>query len=246
MLTLWRRVALGALSTALAVGASSAARADESTAARRAAAAHDMGRPYTTAELGGGVLALPAAEVCPTSLDECDRGETSVAFGVRNIYRYSAFGIGAGIVFATTLRSDSARGNPDLERDHSRRYFLVEALFRYYALRSDPWEWWFGGTIGGVVVNDSWSVDADREPPEDTAFVGPRSTTIGTEGLALGIAAGGEWTFADNWAFGASARYSNWFLPSEPAFSPTGDVASLSGRVDMFDLILLLGYRIAL
>ena len=95
-------------------------------------------------------------------------------------------------------------------------------------------------------MNDSWSVRADREPVDDVAFVGPRSTTVGTEGLTAGIAGGGEWSFATNLSAGVTLRYMNWFLPGNPGSSPTADVASLSGRVDTFELGLVLGYRIAL
>jgi hypothetical protein len=41
-------------------------------------------------------------------------------------------------------------------------------------------------------------------------------------------------------------RYANWFLPEERKLSPTLDVASLSGRVDMFDFGAAIAYRIAL
>jgi hypothetical protein len=222
-----------------------AARADESSAARRAAAAHERGRPYTMFELGAGLLALPAADVCP-SPDQCGQGETSLAFGLHNLYRYRDIAIGAGIQWATTLRAETAVGAPELERDHSRRYFLVEAQFRYYGVRASSWELWGGATLGGVVVSDFWSVKADREPYSDTAFVGPRAATIGTEGLAAGVAIGAEWTFASNWSFGTQIRYSSWFLPSEPERLPTGDRASLADRVDMIDLGLMLAYRIAL
>ena len=40
-------------------------------------------------------------------------------------------------------------GDPALQRDHSRRYFLVEGLFRYAFFRDDSWETWVGGG-GGV------------------------------------------------------------------------------------------------
>lgn len=240
------RFALFAAALSLGLLAASEARADESTAARRAAAAREQGNPYTMVEVSLGLLTLPGANVCIASLDRCEQGETSLAAGIHNIYRGGPFGIGAGIVWATTLRNDLAKGVPELERDHSRRYFLVEALFRHYAIRSASWEWWVGTTFGGVVVNDSWSVKADREPYADTAFVGPRAATVGTEGLASGLAGGGEWTFASNWSLGATLRYSMWFLPEIPERSPTGDFASLSGRVDMFDFGLLLSYRIAL
>jgi hypothetical protein len=219
---------------------------DISRASQRAAIARELDRPYTMVEVSAGLFALPAAEVCPTSLDRCVTGETSLALGIRNFYRTGPFAIGAGIMWATTLGADSARGDPSLERDHTRRYFLVEGLFRYSFYRSQDWEVWAGGGAGGIIVNDSWSVLADREPPEDTAFVGPRTTTVGTEGFTLGAGAGADYLFAENWSIGATLRYMNWFLTGDPEFSPTGDVASLSGRVDTFELSVLLAYRIAL
>jgi hypothetical protein len=218
---------------------------EETTASRRAAAAREKDRPYMMAELGAAILSLPAAEVCIT-LDSCEDGETSVGVGIQNIYRYRSIGFGAGIRWATTLRSDAAEGAEELERDHSRRYFFVEGQFRYYAIRQASWEWWVGGTIGGVVVSDSWSVKAYREPYTDTDYVGPRAVTIGTEGLATGLALGTEWAFAANWSLGVQARYSIWVLPGEREESPTGDSASLSGRVDMIDLNLVIAYRIAM
>jgi len=233
----------------------SSARADEDTAgARRATADRQQNRPFMMAELGAGLLTLPAADVCIRSVDDCVQGESSLGVGIQNLYRFQSFAVGAGITFASTLRSDAALGNDDLdgdgqsdlERDHSRRYFLVEGQFRYYAFSRGSWELWLGGTFGPVIVNDSWSVKADRDPYADTAFIGPRAATIGTEGLAAGIGAGAEWRFAANWSFGTTLRYASWFLPSEPELSPTGDVASLKGRVDMFLFGLAIAYRIAL
>lgn len=213
-----------------------------------------MDRPYGMAELGVGLLTLPAADVCIKSVTDCEQGETSLGIGIQNLYRFRRFAVGAGIQFATTLRSDAARGDvdlnndgePDIGRDHNRRYFLVEALFRYYGFRSGSWEWWLGGTFGAVIVNDSWTTKADREPYSDTAVVGPRAATIGTEGLTSGVAVGGEWSFASNWSFGTGLRYASWFLPDTPERSPLGDIASLSGRVDMFDFHVAIAYRIAL
>jgi len=228
--------------------APAAARADETTATSRAAAARERSRPHTLVELNTGFLMLPGALVCPQTIDPdtCKRGEFSLAFGIQNIWRWRAFGFGGGIQWATTLRTDAALGDPKLERSHSRRYFLVEAQARYYFISRKAWEFWAGATIGGIVVNDSWSVKADREPYADTAFVGPRGATIGTEGLTLGACIGGEWSFATNWSLGPSLRYSNWFLPSTRVQSPTLDVASLSGRLDMIDVGLRVAYRIAL
>ena len=238
--------ALAAITLVIGLSAAGKAEADETAQARRAAAARERGRPYTMAELSAGFLALPAAQVCLTSLTNCSRGEFSLALGIHNLYRYRAFGFGAGIEWATTVRSDSARGAEELGRDHSRKYFLVEGQVRYYFVQRAAIEWWGGATLGGVVVSDSWSVNADRTPYADTALAGPRAATVGTEGLTAGIAGGFEWSFARNWSWGMKLRYSSWFLPEERKLSPTLDVASLSGRVDMFDFGAAIAYRIAL
>lgn len=242
-------LAVALLAVALpAVALSTAARADDDTAGRRATTAREHNRPHTLFELNTGFLMLPGAQVCPLSIDPatCKRGEFSLAIGIHNLYRYHAWGFGGGIQWATTLRTDAAAGDAVLLRAHSRRYFLFEAQVRYYFISTKAWDWWAGTTLGGVVVNDSWSVIADRVPYADTAFVGPRAATLGTEGLAVGLCAGGEWTFAGNWSLGPTLRYSNWFLPSARLVSPTKDVASLVGRLDMFDVGVRLAYRISL
>lgn len=239
--------ALTAVGLALGLSLAPAlARADESSSAsRRARADRELDRPHMMAELGTALLTLPAAEVC-TTVNTCEDGETSLGFSIQNIYRRNAVAFGAGIRWATTLRSDAAEGAEALERDHSRRYFFVDAQFRYYAIRQSSWEWWVGGTIGGVVVSDSWSVKEDRDPYADTDFVGPRGSTIRTEGFETGLGLGTDWAFASNWSFGAQLRYSIWILPFEREESPTGDSASLKGRVDMIDLGLVITYRIAM
>jgi hypothetical protein len=238
--------ALATIAAASSLLSAASARADDSTAARRAAAAREMDRPYTMAELSTGFLALPAANVCIRSLTDCDRGEFSLAVGLHNLYRYHNFGLGAGILWATTVRNDVARGAPAIEREHARRYFVVEVQGRYYFVRRTSWDVWTGINVGGVIVNDSWTAKADREPYADTAFIGPRATTLGTEGFSIGLGIGVEWSFARNWSFGTGLRYSNWFLPGERKVSPTLDVASLSGRQDTFDVGLRFAYRIAL
>ncbi|HVY48020.1 MAG TPA: hypothetical protein VHB21_19165, partial [Minicystis sp.] len=180
------------------------------------------------------------------TLNNCQQGEASLSLGIHFLYRDREWGLGAGIEWATTLRTDAARGDASLERQHSRRYFLVEGQFRYYPVRRGAWEWWTGATLGGVVVNDSWSEMADRSPPSDADIQGPRAATLGTEGLAAGVGTGLEWVFLRNLSLGADLRYESWFLPTTRNILPTGDVASLSGRVDMFELGLLVAYRIAL
>ncbi len=203
--------------------------------------------PHTVFQLGVGLLALPAAEVCPT-LASCEPGETSVAIDIRSLGRYGDFGFGAAITWAFGLGTDAARGDFDgsLGREHARSYFQVEGQFRYYLPTFRAWEWWAGAHLGGVVVNDSWSTLADREPYADTDFVGPRAMTLATEGFVFGVGAGGHWRFADNWIFGTRFRYSNWVLPAQRELTPIGDTASLAGRIDIFDFGLVGGVRLSL
>jgi hypothetical protein len=227
--------------------AASPARAENTTmTARRAYAARLKDQPYTTVEVGTGLLALPAATVCPNLTTQCSTGEISFGVGIRNLYQFGPFGVGAGIIWGTTLRSDDARGSDDLLREHARRYFLVEGLFRYSLLQSEEAEAWVGGGLGLVTIRDVWTVDSDRSPPSDTQFVGPDALDIRTEGLTVSAAGGGSWYFADNFSLGGLLRYGNWVLPFEPETSPLGDVASLSGRVDMIDFQITAAYRLAL
>lgn len=228
------------------VAPSEAAAQDTSVSARRAAAARERGLPHTVFEVGVGFLALPAAEVCPRSIDECSTGEISLGLGIRNLYQFGAFSVGASVIWATTLRSDEARGQPELEREHGRRYFLVEALFRYAFVQADNAEAWLGTALGLVTIRDAWTVLADREPENEVKFVGPDSLSISTEGLTASIMAGGSWIFAENFSLGGLFRYGNWIMPFEPDTTPLGDVASLSGRVDVFELTTTLAYRLAL
>jgi hypothetical protein len=238
--------AAAALGVALALSTPARAQTQESAAARRAAAAHEMDRPHTMVALSGGLQVLRAQ--CAQFWEDCEqKGELSASLGLYNQYRMGPFAVGAGIVWSNSLLSDAARGAANLDREHNRSYFLVDAQFRYYALRSATFgEWWGGLTLGGVVVKDAWTVKADRDPYADTDFVGPRAATLATEGLAAGLAVGMEWSLFPNISVGASLRYASWFLPRQPVPSPTMDVASLSGRVDMIDLGLVLAYRVAL
>ncbi len=242
-----RCVTVGSMVGVIALGSMArSADADDSRGATRAVAARERGRPYTMVEVSVGTLALPAAKVCPTGLNQCSRGEVSLALGIRNIYEFGRFGVGAGVVWATTLRNDTARGAAELERDHARRYFLIEGMFRYMFAQGPRWEFWAAANVGGVGVSDSWTVKADRKPLAGVSFLGPKASTIGTEGLAVGAGFGGAFIVIQNLSVGGHLRYENWILPSSPKINPTGDVASLSGRLDIFDLGFDIAYRLSL
>jgi hypothetical protein len=235
------------LFAALALGPASEARAEDTSRAEgRAVAARERGLPITVVELDAGLLALPAAEVCFGSLENCSTGEISLSLGLRNFYQFGRFWIGGGIVWGTTLRSDDARGAPELEREHSRRYFLVEPHFRYSFIHTSIAEAWVGTSLGMVSVRDAWTVAAQRDPVSQVKFVAPEALVVGSEGVAVSVSAGGSYIFADNFSIGGRFRYGNWVLPGEPSTSTLGDLASLSGRVDVFELTTMLAYRLAL
>ncbi len=197
--------------------------------------------------LGGvGLLALPVAELCPFEQTNCEPGEAGLAFSLHALGEVYDFAFGAGITFAFGLRPGEAV-DPDgsLGREHARSYFTIEGLFRYFLPSLGAWHWWVGGSLGMAIVNDSWSTTADRDPYDDTAFVGPRASTLATEGLTVGIGIGGHWLFTEHWLFGTHLGYSNWILPSRSE-TPFGDSASLSGRIDVIEAGATIGFRIPL
>jgi hypothetical protein len=196
---------------------------------------------------GVGLLALPAADVCPFNATNCEPGETGLALSLRALGEIYDFMFGGGITFAFGLRSSEAV-DPDgsLQREHSRSYFLVEGQFRYLLPPLSKWHWWVGASGGVAVINDAWTTIGDREPPADTAFVGPRAVTLSTEGGTVGISAGGHWMITDHWLFGTQVKYANWILPGERATTPVGDSASLAGRIDVLEVGLFGGFRIPL
>jgi hypothetical protein len=204
--------------------------------------------PHTTFQFGLGLLALPGAEVCAISPEQCEPGETSIGLNLQNLYHFDAFALGAGITWAFGLRSDAAAGDPQgtLGREHSRSYFLVEGQFRYYFTRFGAWDFWAGASAGVAIIRDAWSVLADREPYSDVAFVGPRSATMATEGFAAIVGIGAQWNFLENAVFGSHFNYANWFLPADRQVSPLGDQASLAGRVDVLEFGLMIAYRLAI
>jgi len=223
------------------------ARAEE-PASTRSAAAGRTERPYTLAQLGVGLLTLPTADVCLTA-SNCSKGDTSVEADFWQMYRANPlFAIGAGATFALRPTTDTPT-TPTMElagitRSHTRSYFLVEAQVRYYWLRATTIEAWVGATGGGVIVSDRYSVEGGEMPT--ASLIGPRSSTVRTEGGTVGGLLGAQWSFAPNWAVGFSARYMRWFLPHEAATSVFLDRATLTDQQGVLDFGISCSYRIAL
>lgn len=197
-----------------------------------------------TAELGVGVLGLPGARVCGNgrSLLECNEGDTTPMAQIWELYRASELvAVGAGISLGMSPFANNTQGDPEgVEREHNRGYLTAEGLFRYHVLIERPWECWLGATSGLAVVSDTFR---SRRGTTDRAFVGPRGTTLRTEGLSLGVAVGLNYLLSPSWTVGASMRTGVWLLPSQRAVDPFGDQASLRGVNSFLMLAISVGYR---
>lgn len=204
-------------------------------------------RPHGVAELRLGWLTLPGAQVCTRRReDPCRKGDSSPEIEVWQLYRASsAASIGAGVTLGLIPTND-AFGNrlDEVEREHSRSYFSIDGIARYYPWVGPSSEYWVGLTGGLVVVSDRYTAKA---PLPDRALIGGGpGATIRTEGYTIGLAAGGDYRFAESWSFGLHVRYGSWFLPNQPQRDVFGDEASLTGRSSMFAVGLAVAYRIAL
>jgi hypothetical protein len=202
-----------------------------------------MDRPTGIAEAGVGWLTLPGAEVCIDRETGCSEGDTSLALELWQLYRQSRrFAFGAGILLALIPTTDAPKTDPEgVVRDHSRRYFTVEGMIRYYPYVGETVEWWFGATGGLVVFIDRFVVAQDQE--DDRALLGPRGVTVRTEGGSIGIAGGPVLALAPHWSLGLTLRYGHWFLPNEPARDPLGSEASLTGRNTVFSAGATVAFR---
>jgi hypothetical protein len=198
--------------------------------------------PHSVVEFDLGLLALPDAEVCIRREAGCTRGDASLMISAWPQYRASErFSIGAGLTLALTPNSNTPRNDSvDVPRTHSRTYFMADLTGRYFPIVSDGFQAWLGLTTGLVVVSDSFTI-ANNQPEQ--RVVGRNGSNVATEGLSLGIAAGGAWSLNRNLTLGGNLRLANWFLPTEPEHTVLNDVASLSGRVTTVILAVSLGYQ---
>jgi hypothetical protein len=201
-------------------------------------------RPHTLAQLGVGFLTLPGADVRlkgqPTT-----KGDSSIELDVWQLYRANRhFAIGAGATVAIKPTTDNPQTEAGIDRSHTRSYYLVEGQGRYYALHTETFEAWMGATVGGVIVSDRYSIEGGDTPT--AAIIGPRASTLRTEGGTVGALLGAQWSFAPNWALGLNARYMRWFLPSVPATTVFLDRATLTDQQSAVVVGISCSYRIAL
>jgi hypothetical protein len=234
------RLAFGLAATLGASSFSASLRADTPSLPSGGAA----DRPYTVAQLGVGLLTLPAADVC-LRLGPCTKGDNSIEVDFWQLYRANRYlAIGAGASVALTPVTDNPPSASGIDRAHTRSYFLVEAQGRYYAVRAETFEGWLGLTAGAVIVSDRYSIENGEQ--STAAIIGPRASTVRTEGGALGMLIGSSWSFAPNWAFGVTARYMQWFLPHDAATTVFLDRATLTGQQSALNFGISCSYRLAL
>jgi len=201
-------------------------------------------RPAGMVEANVGVLTLPGAEVCVERSAGCSKGDVVFALEGWELYRATrrwAFGAGAVVGLVPTAHP---RQPPDaVPRDHTRSYLTFEGMLRYYPYVGKDFEWWAGVQGGLVVVSDRFDVINETD---ERALLGGSGVTIRTEGGSIGLATGFAYGLSDHWSLLGSLRFSEWFLPKEPARDPLGSQASLTGRNETFTLAFGVSYRASL
>jgi hypothetical protein len=214
-------------------------------------------RPHTLAELEAGIIALPSAPVSAgnrggaTPLGTVGNGDATVQTGVHVLYRATKeWALGAGAIFAPRPTTDpNYLGGTGIPRTHSRSYLFLGGEARYFPFRSRWFEAWVGLTAGALLIADRFTTNATPDPPP---IVGMKTTTVSTEGFAVGVQMGGDYLITDQWLVGLALRADRWILPSEKPFSQEsscdaiGDCPTLTGSVAAFELGVTVGYRIAL
>lgn len=202
---------------------------------------HDLfSHPYGVVEFGIGFMALPDAKLCGGAAG-CDVGDLSLEVDAWPLFRASpSFAVGAGMTMALTPIQEVPRRTTTYRRDHSRRYFLVEGIGRYYFVYGSALEAWTGISTGLVVVSDNFRTKTSL--PEMT-IIGSDSANIATEGLSLGIGAGVTFGVNDHLQVGGTLRVANWYLPTTPEVIAFGEEASLAGRVTMLNIAVTVAYH---
>lgn len=228
------------------------ARAGEEPMGKHEGLVRLIDRPHTVAELEGGILALPTAPISPGQrggdapiVGRIGRGDATLLMGLHFLYRWNrSFAVGAGALFAPRPTSDSEYGGlGGLARTHSRSYLFLGVEGRYIPIHYKFSEVWLGASVGGVVIADRFTTEAAPDVP---SILGKKEVTVRTEGVAVGLQAGGNYYLSENWIAGLHVRGSEWFLPERPECSPIGDCPTLTNDVLAIEVGLTMGYRLPL
>jgi hypothetical protein len=215
-------------------------------------------RPHTMAELEAGIIALPNAPVSAanrggsTPIGTVGNGDATVQTGVHILYRATPeWAIGAGTIFAPRPTTDPNYLGSSVPRTHSRSYLFLGGEGRYFPLRSKWFEAWVGVTAGAMLIADRFTANATPDPPP---IVGAKTTTVSTEGFAVGFQMGADYLVTDQLVIGLALRADRWILPTQPEqpFSQQstcdaiGDCPTLTGSIAAFELGVTVGYRLPL
>lgn len=224
------------------LGSSTSTPAQTSNAMSEAASTQH--NPYTVAEFGPGLLALPTSHFLLTQSDTRTRGEVVPYVWIWMLYRVTQdFAVGAGASLAIPFSTEITQRTDEIERGHKRQYLLIDMTGRYYGLRLPGFDGWLGVTVGGAVISDQFKTVSYTT---EAVILGPAGVVVRTEGLSAGLTAGFGWSVSQNWTLEASVRSSWWFLPSERACGTTGECATLASGVAAFSLGIGAGYRVSL
>jgi hypothetical protein len=203
-----------------------------------------LDRPVGIMEVNVGLLTLPNAEVCAERSAGCSVGDLSFALEGWEVYRANQrFAFGAGVLVGLVPTAKPRQDPEGPERDHSRSYFTLEGVVRYYPYVGRSFEAWIAAVGGLVVVSDAFQIP-DTE--DNRALLGTRGVTIASEGASVGLAAGMAYELAEHWSLIGSLRVTQWFLPRTPETDPLGSEASLTGRNTAASLSFGVAYRLPL
>jgi hypothetical protein len=196
-------------------------------------------RPHTVAEFDAGVLTLPGAEVCVRA-DDCNAASPALLVSAWPLYRaHERFTFGAGLTIGFNPARDVNDGESPVPRRHSSTFFVAEATARYLPWASNGFQAWLGVTTGLIVVSDAFRIE--RNQPEQRR-VGDTGSSLASEGLALGGAAGATWALTSRLRLGGNLRLATWLLPEVPKRTALGDTASLSGVIPVLAVAVTLSY----
>ncbi len=185
-----------------------------------------LDRAHTVAELEGGIIALPTAPISPsnrggaTPLGSVGNGDATVQTGGHVLYRPTReWAVGAGAMFAPNPTSDPNYGGASgLSRTHSRSYLFLGGEARYFPFRWGWFEGWIGMTAGALIIADRFTTKPGPSVPAVPPILGTTTVTVSTEGFAVGIQAGADYSITDQLVLGLALRADRWLLPTQSLF----------------------------
>jgi hypothetical protein len=244
--------------TALALGIAipRLAWSDDKTTYRRVSV---LDRPHTVAIWEGGIIALPTAPISSAFrggktpiLGPIGNGDATIETGAHLLYRAGRdWAFGAEGIFAPNPTTDPnySTAVTNIPRTHSRSYLFLGGEVRYFPFKTGAFETWIGATGGGVIVADRFSTNTGPTVP---SILGTSTVTVGSEGFAVGVQTGFDYSLTEQLTIGLALRADQWYLPSEKPFSQESscdvveDCQTLTGRVTALFVGLTAGYHIPL